>query len=257
MARIACILVADFSIAALVRAKPEYTDAVLAIANTLAPHGELAAVAPHARELGIHAGMTIAQARAVSSDLIVALASPAAESSAHAALADAAESISPAVEPGNPGCVWVDLTGLNRLYADENEIAAEIRRRVRRLGLEPAIGVAADKSLAHIAARGGGSRIIDPGREREFLAWLPLDMLALGRTPRGDDLETMLARLGMRRLGDLARLDPDEVGTRLGRDGVELVRLARGANAAPFVPRRRAEVFTEAVELEYGIATLE
>jgi protein ImuB len=257
MARIGCILVADFSIAALVRAKPEYTDAVLAIANTLAPHGELAAVAPCARKLGIRAGMTIAQARAVSSDLIVALASPAAESSAHAALADAAESISPAVEPGPHGCVWVDLTGLGRLYADENEIAAEIMRRVRRMGMEPAIGVAADKSLAHIAARGGGVRIIDPGREREFLAWLPLDMLALGRTPRGDDLETMLARLGMRRLGDLARLDPDEVGTRLGREGVELVRLARGESAAPLVPRRRAEVFTEAVELEYGIETLE
>jgi protein ImuB len=257
MARIACILVADFSIAALVRAKPECTDAVLAIASTLAPHGELAAVAPCARKLGIRAGMTIAQARAVSSDLIVALASPAAESSALAALADAAESVSPAVEPGPPGCVWVDLTGLNRLYADENGIAAEIMRRVRRMGMEPAIGVAADKSLAHIAARGGGVRIIDSGREREFLAWLPLDMLALGRTPRGDDLETMLARLGMRRLGDLVRLDPDEVGTRLGREGVELVRLARGESAAPLVPRRRAEVFTEAVELEYGIETLE
>jgi protein ImuB len=257
MARIACILIADFSIAALVRAKPEYTAAVLAIANTLAPHGELAAVAPCARRLGIRAGMTIAQARAVSSDLIVALASSAAESSAHAALADAAESISPAVESGVAGCIWVDLTGLNRLYADENEIAAEIMRRVRRMGMEPAIGVAADKSLAHIAARGGGIRIIDPGREREFLAWLPLDMLALGRTPRGDDLETMLARLGMRRLGDLARLDPDEVGTRLGRDGVGLVRLARGESAAPLVPRRRGEVFTEALELEYGIETLE
>ncbi len=257
MARIGCILVADFSIAALIRAKPEYTDAVLVIANTLAPHGELTAAALCARKLGIRAGMTIAQARAVSSDLIVALASSAAESSAHAALADAAESFSPAVESGSPGCIWIDLTGLNRFYADENEIAGEIRRRVRRMGMEPAIGVAADKSLAHIAARGGAIRIIDSGREREFLAWLPLDMLGLGRTPRGDDLETMLARLGMRRLGDLARLDPDEVGTRLGREGVALVRLARGESAAPLVPRRRAEIFTEALELEYGIETLE
>jgi protein ImuB len=259
MARIACILVPDFSIAALVRSNPAYADAVLAIAATLAPHGELIAISPSARKLGMRPGMTIAQARAVSSDLIVALSSPAAESSAHAALADAAESISPAVEPGvhDNGCVWVDLTGLHRLYADENEIAAEIMRRARRMAMEPAVGIAADKSLAHLAARGGGIRIIEAGREREFLGWMPLDMLGLGRTSRGDDLETTLARWGIRRLGELARLDPEAIGTRLGREGVDLIRLARGEAAAPLVPRRRAEVFTEALDLEYGIETLE
>ncbi|HUA32783.1 MAG TPA: DNA polymerase Y family protein [Candidatus Binataceae bacterium] len=259
MARIACILVPDFSIAALMRANPAYADAVLAISTTLAPHGELAAVSSRARKLGIRPAMTIAQARAVSSDLLVALRSPAAESSAHAALADAAESVSPAVEPGrnDNGCVWVDLSGLTRIYADENEIAAEILRRVHRMGMEPAVGIAADKSLAHLAARGGGVRVIEAGREREFLDWMPLDMLGLGRTARGDDLETTLARWGIRRLGELARLDPDAIGTRLGREGVELIRLARGAAASPLVPRGRAEVFTEALDLEYGIDNLE
>jgi protein ImuB len=257
MARIACILVADFLIAALVRSNPALSDAVLAISTTLAAHGELASISPSARKLGMRPNMTIAQARAVSSDLVVALRSPAAESSAHSALADAAESVSPAVEPGAPGCVWLDLTGLNRIYADENEIAAEIVRRERRMGMEAAVGIAADKALAHLAARAGGIRIIEPGREREFLGWMPLDMLELGRTARGDDLESILARWGMRRLGDLARLDPDAIGTRLGREGVELVRLARGEGAAPLVPRRRAEVFTEALDLEYGIETLE
>ena len=61
----------------------------------------------------------------------------------------------------------------------------------------------------------------------------------------------------MRRLGELARLNPDAVGTRLGRRGVELVRLARGGSHAPLVPRRRAEFFVETVELEYGIELLE
>ena len=61
----------------------------------------------------------------------------------------------------------------------------------------------------------------------------------------------------MRRLGELARLNPDAVGTRLGRRGVELVRLARGGSHASLVPRRRAEFFVETVELEYGIENLE
>ena len=257
MARIACIMVADFSIAALVRANPAFEGSVLAIGRSLAPHAELETVSVRAREVGIRAGMTIAQARAVSSDLIVAHRSPAAESSAHSALLDAAESISPVVEAGAPGCVWLDLAGLHRIYSDENKIAAELIKQVRRVGMEPAIGVAANKDLAHLAARCGGIRIIEAGREREFLDWLPLDMLALGKSERGDDLEITLARWGMRRLGELARLNPDAVGTRLGRHGVELVRLARGGSHAPIVARRHAEFFSESIELDYGIENLE
>ncbi|HEV2170535.1 MAG TPA: hypothetical protein VGR40_06290, partial [Candidatus Binatus sp.] len=166
-------------------------------------------------------------------------------------------SVSPVVESGTPGCVWIDLAGLNRIYPSEEEITVELLRCVRRVGMEPAVGVAANKELAHLAARCGGVRVIDAGREREFLNWLPLDMLGLGKSDRGDDLETTLARWGMRRLGELARLNPDAVGTRLGRRGVELVRLARGGSHAPIVPRRHAEMFAESVELEYGIELLE
>src|SRR6266851_5925661 len=257
MARIACIMAADFSIAALVRSNPAYEGSVLAIGRSLAPHAELETVSVRACEVGIRAGMTLAQARNVSSELIVAHRSPAAESSAHSALLDAAESISPVVEAGAPGCVWLDLAGLHRIYSDENAIAAELIKQVRRVGLEPAMGIAANKDLAHLAARCGGIRIIEAGREREFLDWLPLDMLALGKSERGDDLEITLARWGMRRLGELARLNPDAVGTRLGRHGVELVRLARGGSHAPIVARRRAEFFSESIELDYGIENLE
>jgi protein ImuB len=257
MARIACILVADFSIAALVRSNPELEGKVLAIARSLAPHADLDAVSSRARELGIRPGMTIAQARTVSSDLVVVHSSSAAESSAHSALLDAAESVSPVVESGASGCVWLDLAGLNRIYRGEEEIAAELTRCVRRVGMQPAIGIAANKELAHLAARCGGVRVIEAGREREFLNWLPLDMLDLGKSDRGDDLETTLARWGMRRLGELARLSPDAIGTRLGRRGVELVRLARGGSNSPLVARRRAEFFTENIELEYGIENLE
>jgi len=257
MARIACIMVADFPIAALVRSNPALAGKAVAIGRSLAPHAELDAISPRARELGIRPGMTIAQARAVSSDLIVVHRSPAAESSAHSALLDAVESVSPVVESGAPGCAWLDLAGLNRIYHGEQEMTADLVQAVRRIGMEPAAGVAANKEIAHLAARCGGVRVIEAGREREFLDWLPLDMLGLGKSDRGDDLETTLARWGMRRLGDLARLNPDAVGTRLGRRGVELVRLARGGSHAPLVPRRRAEFFVETVDLEYGIELLE
>jgi protein ImuB len=199
--------------------------------------------------------MTLAQARALTPALRVALRSPAAEVSAAAALLGAAEALSPAVEADEPGCVWLDLTGIERIHRSEETAAAELARRVRQVGMEGTIGIAANREIAWLAARCGGIRIIPAGREREFLDWLPLD--ALGVSDHGDDLAETLAHWGLKRLGDLARLDPALLGSRLGRRGVELARLARGESLRPLQPRRRAEVFSESVELEYGIETLE
>ena len=163
MARIACIMVADFSIAAMVRSNPALEGKVLAIARSLAPHADLDAISVRARELGIRPGMTIAQARAVSSDLIVVHRSNAAESSAHSALLDAAESVSPVVESGPSGCVWLDLAGLNRIYSGEEEIAAELTRCVRRVGMQPAIGIAANnRSIPHSASTNPSAPPIEP-----------------------------------------------------------------------------------------------
>lgn len=257
MGRIACILVADFSLAALIRANPALEGTTLALAESLAPHAELAAVSLRARTSGIRPGMTTAQARAISPELKVVTRSFAAEHSAANALIDVAESVSPLVEAGEPGCVWLDLAGMERIHPDEEELAAEIMRRVRRVGMEAAVGISANLEIALLAARCGGIRVIAPGVERDFMNWLPLDVLGLGASDRDGDLEMAFARMGFKRLGDLARLDPEAIGTRFGRRGVELVRLSRGGNSRTLAPRRRAETFGEAIDLEYGIENLE
>src|SRR6266852_2741078 len=291
-ARIACILVADFPVAAVVRANPELRDRPFELVRLPSstrqpnarhsksanpqyqPHSELSHVSPHARAAGVRPGMTVAQARALVPGLVVTRPSPAAERSAADALIDVAESLSPVVEEGEPGCVWLDLTGVERFFRHSirshlpdgdinpagdinNEIADELLKRARRIGLEAAVGIASSKEVAHLAARCGGTRVIAPSAEREFLNWIPLDMLGLGADSRGGEIELMLARLGIRRLGELARLDARAVGSRLGSHGVELIRIARGESSSPVVARPRAETFTETVELEYGIASLE
>jgi len=71
------------------------------------------------------------------------------------------------------------------------------------------------------------------------------------------ELEQTLARWGIRRLGELARLDIRAVGSRLGARAVELIRIARGECRTPLIARPAAESFTEAVELEWGVDRLE
>ena len=144
----------------------------------------------------------------------------------------------------------------------ETGLAQEALGRVARLGMDAAVGVASSKEVALLAARCGGARAIAAGREKEFLNWLPLDLLKLdggadGGGRDGAELEQTLARWGIRRLGELARLDIRAVGSRLGARAVELMRIARGECRTPLIARRAAENFAEAVELEWGVDSLE
>jgi protein ImuB len=281
--RIACILVVDFPIAALMRANPELRDQPLALTRMPSaqsspknagprrcaeyqPHSELSHVAMVAQAAGINTGMTVAQARAILPGLIVMHPSPAAEQAAIDALATAAESLSPVIEEGSPGCVWLDLTGMERVHRHVNSsmgseedaepgLAEEIARRIHQIGLEAAVGIASSKEIAHLAARCGGKRVIPSGREREFLDWMPLELTDLG-TAR-DELELKLKRLGLQRLGDLARIDLNAFGSRLGKAGVALARLARGEGSSTVIAGQRTELFVETIELDYGIDNLE
>ncbi len=234
--------------------------------------------------MGVRVGMTVAKARATAPQVIVAARSPAAEAAAAEALIDVASSLSPLVEACADGEVYLDLGGLLRLYGNlstdprrhgagavdaadhhlpeqpdlETALAQEAIRRAARIGMEAAAGVASSKEVALLAARCGGARVIAAGREEEFLSWLPLDLLELGDGEReGEELEQTLARWGIRRLGDLARLDVRAIGSRLGARAVALMRIARGESHAPLLARRAAESFAEGTELEWGVENLE
>jgi protein ImuB len=255
MARVACLLVAAFPLAALVRANPDLRDMpLLALTREHAPlTAELCAVSERARAARVRVGMTVAQAQSLAPGLIVMRRCAAAERSAADALLEVAHSLSPAVEAGTPGCVWLDVEGLERLYGAEEEIARALLRRAARVGLEASVGIASGKEIAYLAARRGKTRVIAPQAEREFLERLPLDLL-----DPGDELKLTLSRWGLRRLGELARLDAHAAGSRLGARGAELIRLARGESARPpLAPQPPERVFEERVELEYAAESLE
>jgi protein ImuB len=250
--RIACLLVKELPLAATVRANPDLREAAFALSIGKGPRAPLGFVSAAARRAGVVPGMTVAQAGAVAPDLMVLARNAALEQAAADALVDVAESFSPVVEDGGPGRVYLDLAGLGGLYGAENDMAKELARRVRQVGMEAEVGIGANKEVAYLAARCGGMRVIDAGRETEFLQWVPLELLELD-----PDVELQLERLGIRRLGELARLDARELGTRMGAGAVELVRLVSGQTGGPLAARRPAESFTEKTELEYAIELLE
>jgi protein ImuB len=254
MSRIACLLVPDLPVAALCRADPELVNRPLVVAEGGGPHARVIAAAAPARVRGVRAGVhTVAQARAVAADLVVHVRDPAVEASAERALADVAASLASRCERAGDGVVYLDATGITHLVGSERGLASALVARAARIGLEARVGIASSKTVARLTALyGDGCDVVPAGAELGFLAPLPVACLA---PPR--DVVATLARWGVQRLGDLARLPAAEVGTRLGPAGAELVRAARGNDERPLAPSPPPPYVEEAVTLEWALDTIE
>src|SRR5262245_57631608 len=120
MARIACLLVPDFAVAALVRAAPSLAGRPLALTAADGPRAAVVAASPAARRAGVRPGThTVAQAHAACAALVVRHRDVAAERSAAAALADVAASLASRVERAADGTVFLDVDGSTHLVPSE------------------------------------------------------------------------------------------------------------------------------------------
>ncbi len=136
---------------------------------------------------------------------------------------------------------------------DEPRFANAVLLRLEAAALPARVGIASSKLAARVAAELPDSPVIVPdGREREFLAPLPLARLS----PELDVAAT-LARWGVDSIGALARLPEGEVATRLGEAGRQLHWTARGIDASPIMPFQPPPVFEEGLELEWPVVELE
>ncbi len=253
MPRIACLLVPDFPLAALLRSEPELHGRPLAVVESDDPRASLSAVSPAAEAEGVRRGLSATAARAISSELLLRRLPGGVLRSAEAALLDVAESFSPRVEPCAGGMVFLDTDGLVSLFGAEGHLATSLAARARRVGLEARVGLAGSKTASWLAARGSDGVTVWPsGAEAEALSSLPLSLL-----DPPEDLALVLGRWGIRTLGELSRLPGPSVGRRLGPIGLRLWHRARGEDEEPLEPRPRALGFEEVVDCEYAIDSFE
>jgi protein ImuB len=254
MARIACLLVPELPVAAACRANPDLAGLPLVVASGAGPHAPVVAASAAARARGVRPGRhTAAQARAVAADAVVRIRDAAAEASAVRALAEVAASLASRVEVAPDGVVLLDAAGATHLVGSEAGLVTALVARAARVGLAARAGVGASMTVARLAAlHGAGAEVVPAGTERGFLA--PLPLACLDPPP---EVATTLARWGVHRLGDLARLPAAEVATRLGAAGAALLVAARGEDARPLAPRPLAGAVEEAIGLDWPLDALE
>src|SRR4249920_222235 len=174
---------------------------------------------------------------------------------------EVARDFSPRVEACGPREVTLDLSGLARLFGDARTIAGELRRTAADRDLRVRVAIAGTRVAARLLAHHrAGLTVIEPDGEAAALTSLPLALLAHITNARNtnvsndpNDLLVTLRRWGLRTLGDLAALPPDDVAARLGQAGVDWQRLARGEDPCPLVPAAPEERFERVLDLDWPI----
>jgi protein ImuB len=255
-ARIACVVVPLFPLAARLRSEPGLAGAAVAVFEGNGNAARVVAATRSARRAGIQPGQTLPQARALLPDLLARGRDRESERAAQEALTEVADGFSPRVESTDEGVVYFDAVGIP-LPVGEGDAEARLGRAViaavEKAGLAARFGIAASKLAARVAAGLPDSPTVVPeGEEARFLAPLPLARLA----PEMELADT-LERWGIRSIGELARLPEGEVASRLGELGRELHATARGVDPRPLEPRLPSPCLSEGMELEWPLVSLE
>ncbi len=154
-----------------------------------------------------------------------------------------AERFSPlvALDAGQPGLegLTLDVTGAAHLFGGEAALLAEIEHRLAKAGIEARCALADTSGAAWGLARFSGRSITlaGEGATRDALASLPIAALRLAQPAI-----KLLARLGLKRIGDLYALPRSGLARRFqGPEGLTVVQRldqALGDTAEPLIPER-------------------
>ncbi len=156
----------------------------------------------------------------------------------------------PRVEAVEPGVCAFGVRGPARYFGGETALVGQIIAAVAQVGVQARAGVADGLFAARLAARSTGPvLVIPPGRTAEFLAGQPVSVLA-DQGLADQALVTLLTRLGLRTLGDLAALPVGDVASRFGAAGETMHLLARGLGSRPLAVRPPAEDLSVAQEFD-------
>ena len=248
---VACILVPGFELQAALHSRPRVELRPAALAPEPGTEPLLGPVTAAAEATGVRPGMRLGEALATCPSLVLVERDPATVEQEWEGILKRLEDSGFAIEPVEPGCLYFDTRGVERLYGG---VKPALTRALAAVGAAwNASAGAADRRFAALAAaaiaRPGQAVVVDDGRSTEFLAPLPLSLLPL-EAPRREELD----HLGVKKIGQLAGLPGSAVAERLGPDGRRAWSLARAEDTAKVTARPPATDLAEQLEFPEAVA---
>ena len=136
---------------------------------------------------------------------------------------------------------FLDVTGSRHLFGSGQEIADELRHRVREeIGVTISVGVSFNKTFAKMGSdykKPDATTVISRDNYRELLWPLPIgELLFVGKSGAA-----VLKEHGILTIGDLAEADPKALSFYLGKTGISLQKAARGEDLSPVLPAGHEE----------------
>ena len=229
---IACLAIPSLSFAVELAERPALAAEPAALVDDAGVR--VVEVTSKARAYGVRPGLTVREAAALCPPLVVVEPRPAYVQRIAEALVEAMASVSPVIEEAEPGIVFADLRGTERLIprlGDLERIAFASTPR----GLQPRLGVADHRFTARMAALRARPRealAVHASDAAEFLAPEHVSHL-----PLEDEAIERLLLLGIENCGHLARLPRHAVEAQFGPAGGLAWLAASGEDPTPLTPR--------------------
>lgn len=254
--RVACVWLPRLSLRVEVLRHPAWDGSPLVLDGGPGGRQVVELASPEAERAGIRPGLPLREVLALCPDAIVLRPDPVRIAEVFDAVLARLQRVSPDVEPDGDGeQLFLDLGGLRALYhGDLARLERAARAAVPPL-LRPRIGMAGGKFAASVAARvasPANARAVSVPETARFLRPLPIDYL-----PFAPELVQRLHLLGLRTVGDLARLPFAAVQAELGPPGARAWRLAHGRDDEPIIPRRFGPSVRAGLRFDDPLASVE
>lgn len=204
------------------------------IVGSPAGRGVVLSATYEARAYGVHSAMPMSRARRLCPQATIIPPSHGKYSEVSKGVMEIFHTITPLVEPIASDEAFLDVGGARRRLGPPTAVAAMIREQVLdRYGITCSVGVASSKFVAKLASKQckpDGLLVVPAGQVVEFLHPLPVSAL----WGVGERTEQSLVRLGIRTVGDLARVPSSTLQRELGQAvGGHLAALAWGRDERP------------------------
>lgn len=201
------------------------------------PRGVVLSATYEARRFGVHSAMPMTRARRLCPRAVIIPPSRGKYSEVSRGVMEIFRTFTPEVEPIASDEAFLDVSGARRRLGPPAVIAAMIREQVvREHGITCSVGVADSKFVAKLASqhcKPDGLMVVPADQVVAFLH--PLPIAALWGV--GERTEHSLARLGVRTVGDLARIPVETLQHELGQAaGTHLAALAWGRDERRVTP---------------------
>ncbi len=209
------------------------TEGALVLVSKVANALRLTAVDACAEQEGLYPGLSLADTRARLPDVLVLNADPDADTVRLAAVAEACRRYSPTLATDPPDGVVLDMTGGVHLFGGEVALMADLRTRVMQAGFSCRIAMADTPAMAWALARLYDTDMTAPvGAGPTLLEQMSFTALRLA-----PDQITLLHKLGLRRIGQIATAPRAALARRLGRGFLDRLDEALGRRASPLIAR--------------------